>query len=92
MFSIYLKYYSPNAFKRLKYAVDINKQKQNKYLQVSKIKILSPKELISKILPNDIVCVANSIYVKEVKQFLKSKKKLKKLKFYPLIYNQNLKC
>lgn len=84
MFSIYLKYYSPKAFKRLKYAVDINKQKQKKYLQISKIKILSPKELISKILPNDIVCVANSIYLKEVKQFLKSEKTLKKLKVLPI--------
>ena len=46
MFLIYLKKINPSIFKNVKFAVDIDKKKHNKFLQIVDIKIISPKKLL----------------------------------------------
>tara|TARA_B110000977_G_scaffold36325_1_gene48656 strand:- start:7434 stop:7865 length:432 start_codon:yes stop_codon:yes gene_type:complete len=80
IFLIYLKSFNPTAFKKVKFAIDIDKDKQNKLLQIVNIKIISPKTLIKVIKLGDTIIVANSNYFNEIKKYVKSYK-LKKINY-----------
>lgn len=80
MFLIYLKELNPSVFKKVKFAVDIDKKKQNKFLQIVDNKIISPKKLVKVIKTNDTIIVANSNYLNEIKKYIK-KHKVKKINF-----------
>ena len=77
MFLIYLKKINPLIFKKVKFAVDIDRKKQNKFLQIVDIKIISPKKLLKVMKTGDTIIVANSNYLSEVQKYvqkIKSKK------------------
>jgi hypothetical protein len=82
MFLIYLKKINPQIFKNVKFAVDIDKNKHNKYLQIVDIKIVSPEKLLKIIKNGDTIIVANSNYLHEVRKYVE------KFKFE----NINFKC
>lgn len=70
MFLIYLKTLNPSIFKKVKFAVDLDTQKQNKFLQIVDIKIISPKKLLQIIRTGDTVLVSNSNYLNEVQKYV----------------------
>lgn len=84
MFLIYLKKFCPLVFKKLKFAVDIDKIKQNKFLQVVDTKIISPKKLLKIIKREDTIIVSNSNYLSEIRNFINKNTELKKINFKSL--------
>ena len=80
MFLIYLKKINPLIFKKVKFAVDIDRKKQNKFLQIVDIKIISPKKMSNVIKTGDTIIVANSNYLSEVQKYLQ-KFKFKKINY-----------
>lgn len=80
MFLIYLKKINPLIFKNVKFAVDIDKKKQNKFLQVVDVKIISPEKLLKFMKNGDTIVVANSNYLSEVQKYVK-KFKFKKINY-----------
>lgn len=61
---------------KIKFAVDINPAKQEKYLPVTGIKVLSPIEARQRLRPEDVVILTNSNYLKEIKKYLPPKTKI----------------
>tara|TARA_Y100000389_G_scaffold124434_1_gene121783 strand:- start:1033 stop:2124 length:1092 start_codon:yes stop_codon:yes gene_type:complete len=80
MFLIYLKSLNPMAFKNVRFAIDIDKNKQNKFLQIVNIKIINPKMLKKVMKPGDYIIVSNSNYLSEIKKYIKNIK-LKKINY-----------
>ena len=80
MFLIYLNKLNQSIFKKIKFAVDIDKTKQNKFLQIVDIKIINPKTLLKVIKDGDTILVANSNYLGEIKKYFKNFK-FKKINF-----------
>ena len=80
MFLIYLKKINPLIFKNVKFAVDIDKKKHNKFLQIVDIKVISPKKLLKFIKNGDTIIVANSNYLSEVQKYFE-KFKFKKINY-----------
>jgi hypothetical protein len=73
MFAIYLKILNPKVFKKIKFAIDIDKKKHDKFLQIVDLKIISPNKLLKTIKTNDTLIVSNSNYLKEIQSFIKKK-------------------
>ena len=71
MFLMYLQKFSNKNFKKIKFIVDIDKRKQNKFLQTVNKLIISPKKLLKIIKRNDTILISNSNYTKEIKSFFK---------------------
>ena len=61
MFLIYLKLLNLKAFKNVRFVIDIDKTKQNKFLPIVDIKIIDPKMLKKVMKPGDYIIVANLI-------------------------------
>jgi hypothetical protein len=80
MFLIYLKKINPFIFKNVKFAVDIDKKKHNKFLQIVDVKIVSPEKLLRFMKNGDTIIVANSNYLNEVQKYVK-KFKFKKINY-----------
>lgn len=80
MFLIYLKKINPLIFKKVKFAIDIDKKKHNKFLQIVDIKIISPEKLLKFMKNGDTIIVANSNYLTEVQKYVK-KFKFKKINY-----------
>lgn len=77
MFLIYLKLLNLKAFKNVRFAIDIDKTKQNKFLPIVNIKIIDPKMLKKVMKPGDYIIVSNSNYLSEVKKYIKNIKLIK---------------
>ncbi len=73
MFAIYLKILNPKVFKKVKFVIDIDEKKQNKFLQIVDLRIISPEKLLKLIKINDTLIVANSNYLTEIQSFIKKK-------------------
>jgi len=71
MFLIYLKVFNPSIFKKVKFAIDIDKKKQNKFLQIVDIMIISPKKMLKIIKNGDTILISNSNYLFEIKKYVK---------------------
>ena len=80
MFLCYLKYFSPITLNKVKFIIDIDKKKTNRYLQIVNKLIISPKEMFKKINLNDTIFVVNSNYLEEIKKYCNKN-----------IYNKNIK-
>ena len=76
MFLIFLKKINPLIFKNVKFAIDIDKKKQNKFLQIVDIKIISPEKSLKFMKNGDTIIVANSNYLSEAKKYFKKFKKI----------------
>jgi hypothetical protein len=61
---------------KIKFAVDINPAKQEKYLPVTGIKVLSPIEARQRLRQEDVVILTNSNYLKEIKKSLPQKTRI----------------
>ena len=68
---------------KIESAVDINKYKQNKFLPISNIKIISDEKFYKKATKNDLLIISNPNYQKEIFKLL-IKKKLNKIKILTL--------
>ena len=70
LFAHHLKMLAPDVFKRIGSAIDINPNKQNKYLPSTKLKIVSDADFIASANGDEIVVVMNPNYFDEIKLFL----------------------
>lgn len=52
----------------LNFAIDINPAKQNKYLPVTGLPVLSPESASEELRPGDIIFVMNPNYLDEIRQ------------------------
>ena len=68
---------------KISYAIDINKEKCNKFLPVSYKKIISKEKYFKNAKSNDLVIVSNENYLDEIKKDF-NKMKLKKIKIISL--------
>ena len=64
-----------NFFSKIKFAIDINKEKINKFLPISNIKIISKKLFLKKINDQDFLIISNPNYKNEIIKFLKKNTK-----------------
>ena len=65
---------NPIIFKNVKFAIDIDKKKHNKFLQIVDVKIISPEKLLKFMKNGDTIIVANSNYLNEVKKYVETLK------------------
>ena len=64
------------VFQKIENAIDINKNKQEKYLPISNIKVISERKFFKKVKKNDLLIISNPNYKKEIlKQLLKNNAK-----------------
>ncbi len=70
LFAHHLKTLAPDVFKRIGSAIDINPNKQDKYLPSTKLKIVSDADFIASANGDEIVVVMNPNYFDEIKLFL----------------------
>lgn len=70
LFAHHLKMLAPDVFKRIGSAIDINPNKQDKYLPSTKLKIVSDADFIASANGDEIVVVMNPNYFDEIKLFL----------------------
>ena len=81
MFLIYLKKINPLIFEKVKFAIDVDVKKHNKFLQIVDTKIISPKKLMIILKDNDTIIVSNSNYVNEIKNFVNKNTNSKNINF-----------
>jgi hypothetical protein len=73
LFAHHLKTLAPDVFKRIRCAIDINPNKQNKFLPSTKLKIISDADFLAASNGDEIVVVMNPNYFDEIKLFLEQK-------------------
>ena len=55
---------------KISFIIDIDIEKQNRYLQVINKKIISPNQLSKHVHKDDVIVVSNSNYLREINNFL----------------------
>jgi len=77
LFLFHLHKFMPSLFLKIKGVVDINPKKQNLYTPITKVKVISDKNMFKLAEDGDVILVMNPNYYDEIKSDCSSKSKIK---------------